>query len=84
MILHFILFFFDILFAKFANVVGVHSFGGKLAILFVNIAPFATISAILTAFEILFDFETMIVRFGENDLRYCRNWLSYKTWRRYN
>ena len=49
----------------FANVVGVHSFGGKFAILLVNIAPSAINSAVLMAFEILFDFDTIIVKSGE-------------------
>ena len=62
---HFILFFFEIFLAKFANVVGVHSFGGKFPILFVNIAPSATDSAILIAFKILLDLETMIVMSGD-------------------
>ena len=64
-IVHFILFFLEISLAKFASVVGVHSFGGKFAILLVNIAPSATASAILIVFEILFDFETMIVMSGD-------------------
>jgi len=45
-------------------VVGVHSFGGKFAILFVNITPSATDSATLIALEILFDLEIIIVRSG--------------------
>ena len=64
-ILHFILFFLEIVFAKLASVVGVHSFGGKLAMLLVNIAPSATIWAVLIVCKIFFDFETMIVKSGE-------------------
>ena len=64
-ILHFILFFLEIIFAKFANVVGVHSFGGKFEMLLVNITPSAIISDIFTDCKIFFDLGTIIVKFGD-------------------
>jgi len=62
-----------ILFAKAANVVGVHWFGGRLAILFVKITPSEITSAIFIAFDILFDFDTRMLKSGDVDSFFVLN-----------